>query len=68
MADYDKLAQHYLERRKDKSRFDYNRDIEVPALIKIIGDVKNKIILDMGCGFGDHAEKLSKQNFKKYTI
>jgi ubiquinone/menaquinone biosynthesis C-methylase UbiE len=65
MADYDKLAQHYLERRKDKSRFDYNRDIEVPALIKIIGDVKNKIILDMGCGFGDHAEKISKQKFKK---
>jgi SAM-dependent methyltransferase len=65
MADYDKLAQHYLERRKDKSRFDYNRDIEVPALIKLIGSVKNKVILDMGCGFGDHAEKLSKQKYKK---
>ncbi len=65
MAEYDKLAQHYLERRKDKTRFDYNRDIEVPALIKIIGDVKNKVILDMGCGFGDHAQKLSKQNYKK---
>ena len=65
MADYDKLAQHYLERRKDKTRFNYNRDIEVPALIKIIGDVKNKIILDMGCGFGDHAQKLSKQKYKK---
>jgi len=65
MAEYDKLAQHYLERRKDKSRFDYNRDIEVPALIKLIGDVKNKVILDMGCGFGDHAEKLSLQKYKK---
>lgn len=65
MVEYDKLAQHYLERRKDKTRFDYNRDIEVPALIKIIGDVKNKVILDMGCGFGDHAQKLSMQNYKK---
>ena len=37
---------------------------EVPALIKIIGDVKNKFILDMGCGFGDHAQKLSKKNYK----
>lgn len=65
MADYNKLAQHYLERREDKSRFDYNRDIEVPALIKLIGDVKNKTILDMGCGFGDHAQRLSKQKYKK---
>jgi len=65
MAGYDHLAQHYLNRRKDKTRFDYNRDIEVPALIKIIGKVKNKTILDMGCGFGDHAQKLSKQKYKK---
>ena len=65
MAEYDKLAQHYLERRKDKTRFDYNRDIEVPAMTKIIGDVKNKTILEIGCGFGDHAKKLSKQKFKK---
>lgn len=65
MAGYDELAQHYLARRKDKTRFDYNRDIEVPALIKIIGNVKNKVILDIGCGFGDHAQKLSKQKYKK---
>ncbi len=65
MTEYDKLAEHYLARRKDKTRLDYNRDIEVPALIKMIGDVKNKIVLDMGCGFGDHAKKLSKQNYKK---
>jgi len=65
VAEFDKLAQHYFDRRRDKSRFDYNRDIEVPALIKLIGNVKNKVILDMGCGFGDHALKLSKQNYKK---
>ena len=65
MSNYDKIAQLYIERRNDKTRFDYNRDIEVPALIKIIGDVKNKVILDMGCGFGDHAEKLSKKKYKK---
>lgn len=65
MAGYDKIAKHYLERRADKSRFDYNRDIEVPAMIKIIGDVKNKVILDMGCGFGDHSQKLSQKGAKK---
>lgn len=65
MSEYDKLAKHYFERRTNLNRFDYNRDIEVPALIKMIGNVKDKIILDMGCGFGDHAEKLSKQKFKR---
>lgn len=64
MADYDKLAKHYFLRRKDESRFDYNRDIEVPALINLIGDVENKVILDMGCGFGDHAKRLSEQKYK----
>jgi len=64
MSYYDNLAQVYLDRRKDKFRFDYNRDIEVPNLIKIIGKVENKIILDIGCGFGDHAEKLACQKYK----
>ncbi len=60
METYDKLAKLYFERRNDKKRFDYNRDIDVPALIKMIGNVKGKTILDIGCGFGDHALKLSK--------
>ncbi|MBU0459757.1 MAG: class I SAM-dependent methyltransferase [Nanoarchaeota archaeon] len=65
MAGYDKVAKHYFERRADKSRFDYNRDIEVPAMIKLISDVKNKVVLDMGCGFGDHSRKLSEKGAKK---
>ena len=65
MATYDKLAKFYFERRKNRNRFDYNRDIDVPALIKMIGNVRGKTILDIGCGFGDHALKLSKQNYKK---
>ncbi|NQV91024.1 class I SAM-dependent methyltransferase [Candidatus Woesearchaeota archaeon] len=65
MTDYDKIAKHFLERRADKSRFDYNRDIEVPAMVKLIGNVKNKVILDLGCGFGDHSLKLSKKGAKK---
>ena len=65
MADYDKIAKQYVERRADKSRFDYNRDIEVPAMIKMVGNVKNKVILNLGCGFGDHSKKLSQKGAKK---
>lgn len=63
MADYDKVAEFYHEKRQDSSKFNYNRDIEVPAMIKMLGDVKGKTILEIGCGFGDHAEKL--KGFKK---
>ncbi|MBT4804685.1 class I SAM-dependent methyltransferase [Candidatus Woesearchaeota archaeon] len=65
MAGYDKIAKHFFERRADKTRFDYNRDIEVPAMIKMVGNVKNKIILDLGCGFGDHSKKLSQKGAQK---
>jgi SAM-dependent methyltransferase len=65
MAGYDKLAQFFFERRRDTTRFDYNRDIEVPAMIRLLGDVKGKVILDVGCGFGDHISRLSKRGAKK---
>lgn len=67
MAEYDKIAEQYQEKRKNKTRLDYNRDIEIPAMIKSIGEVKGKTILDMGCGFGDHAKKLSTKKYKKYV-
>jgi ubiquinone/menaquinone biosynthesis C-methylase UbiE len=62
MEQYNKIAKAYYERRKDNTRFDFNRDIEVPAMIKMIGDVNGKEILDIGCGFGDHLLKLSKKH------
>ncbi len=62
---YDKVAELYYTRRTDKQRFDYNRDIEVPAMIKLVGKVKNRVILDIACGFGDHARILSKRGAKR---
>lgn len=65
MKTYDEVAKFYYKRRLDKKRFDYNRDIEVPNMLKMIGPIKTKTILDIGCGFGDHALKISKKNPKK---
>lgn len=65
MSDYDKVAKYYFSRRDDKTRFDFNRDLEVPAMLEMIGDSNGKRVLDLGCGFGDHLVKLSKQKPEK---
>ena len=62
---YDTLARFYKERRNDKTRFDYNRDIDMPGILKAIGSVKDKTVLDLGCGFGDLASRLSRRGAKK---
>ncbi|MFC1685740.1 class I SAM-dependent methyltransferase [Nanoarchaeota archaeon] len=67
MKEYDEVAEFYIKKRSDKSRLDYNRDIEIPAMMKMLGVVKGKKILDMGCGFGDKAPKLIKKGAKSYV-
>lgn len=61
MVEYDDLAKFYFERRTDISRFDYNRDIEVPGMLAAVGDVEGLRVLDEGCGFGDHLLRLAAQ-------
>lgn len=65
MSTYDNLAQFYVERRADITRFDYNRDIEVPGMLAAIGSVKNLSVLDEGCGFGDHLLRLARDKPKE---
>ena len=46
----------YIELR---SGANYNDLIETPAMLDLIGDVRGKSILDIGCGFGMTDEKLA---------
>jgi SAM-dependent methyltransferase len=62
MTTYDDLAQFYFERRADKTRFDYDRDIEVPGMLTAVGGVKDLRVLDEGCGFGDHLSRSASRN------
>ena len=46
----------YIELR---SGANYNDLLEIPAMLDLIGDVRGKNILDIGCGFGLTDEKLA---------
>ena len=63
---YDKIAKDYHElRTKDKGWF-YNEFLEMPATLSLLGNVKNKTILDFGCGSGLYAKHLIKKGAKVY--
>ena len=38
-----------------------NRLIEVPTMRELIGDVRGKAVLDLGCGFGRHAFEAARR-------
>jgi ubiquinone/menaquinone biosynthesis C-methylase UbiE len=55
---YDKFGKEYQKTRKEKhqSRL-YNEYLEVPCMIKAVGNIKGKKLLDIGCGAGIHIKK-----------
>ena len=54
----------YKNLRSNKDEISSNDLIEIPQLFELIGDVKDKEILDLGCGAGDHDRKLEQLGAK----
>jgi len=66
---YDKLAEEYLALRKEDSSVKFYKEVlETPFLLKLVGDVKNKHVLDLGCGPGVHARMLAEKGAKVIGI
>jgi SAM-dependent methyltransferase len=59
---YKELGKEYHDLRLNKSF--HNKMIEMPAMFKMLGNVKGKKILDWGCGSGLYLEKLKKKGAK----
>jgi ubiquinone/menaquinone biosynthesis C-methylase UbiE len=66
-AEYDKFAKKYIEAR-DPKRFSSNFYIEMPQMFQLVGNIEGKKLLDLGCGFGVHAEFYSKAGAKVIGI
>jgi len=63
---YDKLGDNFFKVRTEKMIF--NEYIEMPAVLSLLKDIKNKRILDLGCGPGIYAKILKKRKAEVYGI
>ncbi len=63
ISKYNLIAKSYHELRKNKypQGWMYNEHLEMPSMLKLLGDVKNKKILDFGCGTGIYSKLLTKK-------
>lgn len=64
IAIYDDLSffDNYIELRNAENN--YNDLIEQPIVFDLVGDVKNKAVLDIGCGYGAMTVKLADAGAK----
>jgi len=62
---YDTYGKKYQKTREEKhlSRL-YNEFLEVPSMIKAVGKIRNKSLLDIGCGAGIHIKHYLKSGAK----
>lgn len=54
---YNDISKKYHDNREKST----NDILEFPALLKLLGDINGKNILDMGCGLGMHAKEFIKK-------
>jgi len=63
---YDKLAKTWHTKRRQKTF--YNDFLEMPATLSLLKNVKNKKILDLGCGTGVLSKILKRRGAKVFGV
>lgn len=62
-SEWDKLAEWWNAEVGEKGTWQQQHDIN-PVMFKILGNIKNKKILEIGCGNGNFARSLAKKGAK----
>ena len=65
--DDEKFFNQYEELRNEQKDKNANDLIEIPNFRKLMPDVTNKSILDLGCGYGEN-DKFFKEQGAKYVL
>ena len=64
---YNTIAQHFHDERVKKKNF-YNEFLDMPNVLKTMGNVKGKRVLDIGCGPGLYANLLHKRGAEVHGV
>lgn len=65
--DNQKFSKEYDKLRKEKKGYNANDLIEIPNFKKLLPNIKDKSILDLGCGYGE-MDKYLKEQGAKYIL
>jgi 2-polyprenyl-3-methyl-5-hydroxy-6-metoxy-1,4-benzoquinol methylase len=66
MSDYDKFAKQYSDSMSEEGDYFHQTQID-PYIYSIIGNPKDKLIYDIGCGNGYMARNLAKKGARVYA-
>ncbi|MBP7708079.1 class I SAM-dependent methyltransferase [Candidatus Pacearchaeota archaeon] len=63
MKNYDLVAEHYNNWRTKMhpQGWIFNEHLEMPATFELLGNIKNKKVLDIGCGGGIYAKQMTQK-------
>ncbi|MGV8150446.1 MAG: class I SAM-dependent DNA methyltransferase [Candidatus Woesearchaeota archaeon] len=66
---YDKYGGEYQKTRDEKNpKRAYNEFLELPCMVKSVGKINGKKLLDIGCGAGVHAKRYIRKGAHCYGI
>ena len=65
---WDRAASQYAQRNTNTTQLSYGADLPPDSELRLIGNLANKRVLDLGCGVGTNAIAMARQGAKVIAI